>query len=44
MCALHVSLFVLQEANGELLQNKSPKVDAATLAPATYAADPHQEW
>jgi hypothetical protein len=37
-------LLLPQEPNSELLQNKSPKVDAATLAPAAYAADPHQEW
>jgi UDP-N-acetylglucosamine pyrophosphorylase len=28
----------------ELMQNKSPKVDAATMAPATYAASPDMEW
>jgi UDP-N-acetylglucosamine pyrophosphorylase len=28
----------------ELLQNKVPKVDAATLQPATYATNPSKEW
>ena len=28
----------------ELLQNKAPKVDAATLQPATWPKDPSQEW
>ncbi len=28
----------------ELMQNKSPKVDAATMLPATYAEDPECEW
>ena len=26
------------------MQNKSPKVDARTLAPAKYPADPDMEW
>ncbi len=28
----------------ELVQNKSPKVDAKTLKPATFPEDPEQEW
>lgn len=28
----------------ELLQNKAPKVDAATLKPAEWAANPSKEW
>jgi hypothetical protein len=35
---------LLQEPLIELLQNKSPKVDAATLDPATHAAAPDNEW
>lgn len=30
--------------NIELLQNKSPKVDKATLAPATWEKNPGNEW
>lgn len=35
---------LLQEPFVELVQNKSPKVDAATFAPATYPENPEQEW
>lgn len=35
---------LLTEPLIELLQNKSPKVDAATLAPATHPAAPDNEW
>jgi UTP--glucose-1-phosphate uridylyltransferase/phosphoglucomutase len=35
---------LLAEPHIELMQNMSPKVDAATLAPATHAADPDLEW
>ncbi len=35
---------LLKEANIELLQNKSPKVDKATLQPASWAANPSLEW
>lgn len=28
----------------ELLQNKTPKIDAATLAPASWPANPDNEW
>ena len=28
----------------ELVQNKSPKVDASTMEPATYAENPSMEW
>ena len=28
----------------ELVQNKSPKVDAKTLAPASFPSDPDLEW
>ena len=28
----------------ELLQNKSPKIDANTLLPASYPPNPEQEW
>jgi hypothetical protein len=31
-------------AGWELLQNKSPKVDAATLAPVEYPSNPDLEW
>ncbi len=33
-----------QEPFIELMQNSSPKVDAATLAPATYPEHPDNEW
>jgi len=33
-----------REAGWELLQNKSPKVDAATLAPARWPAHAEAEW
>lgn len=35
---------LLQEANIELMQNMSPKIDAATLQPATYTPSPDAEW
>ncbi|MGJ8724505.1 MAG: UTP--glucose-1-phosphate uridylyltransferase [Roseibacillus sp.] len=28
----------------EMLQNKVPKIDAATMAPVTWASDPDHEW
>jgi hypothetical protein len=33
-----------QEPYIELMQNKSPKVDAASLAPASFPADADLEW
>jgi UDP-N-acetylglucosamine pyrophosphorylase len=35
---------LLAEPNFELMQNMSPKVDAATLEPAAYPTDPDLEW
>jgi hypothetical protein len=35
---------LVAEEGWELLQNKSPKVDAATLEPASYAGQPDMEW
>ncbi len=35
---------LLEEPHIELLQNMSPKVDAATFAPATHAEDAEMEW
>jgi len=35
---------LINEPDVELMQNKSPKVDAATLEPATFPEDPDQEW
>lgn len=35
---------LLHEPFIELMQNKSPKVDAATFAPASYSASPDMEW
>ncbi|KAF6255969.1 UDP-glucose pyrophosphorylase [Scenedesmus sp. NREL 46B-D3] len=35
---------LLQEPYIELMQNKSPKVDAASLAPVSFAADADLEW
>ncbi|GAB4817141.1 hypothetical protein N2152v2_004187 [Parachlorella kessleri] len=35
---------LLAERDVELLQNSSCKVDAATLKPAEYPADPEKEW
>jgi UTP--glucose-1-phosphate uridylyltransferase len=35
---------LLEEADIELLQNKSPKVDAATLQPASYPENEEMEW
>jgi UTP--glucose-1-phosphate uridylyltransferase/phosphoglucomutase len=42
LSAKHADL--LAEPHIELLQNKSPKVDKATLAPATWPAAPALEW
>ncbi|KDD74674.1 UTP--glucose-1-phosphate uridylyltransferase [Helicosporidium sp. ATCC 50920] len=36
--------WLTKEQGWELLQSASPKVDAATLAPATCAASPELEW
>ena len=35
---------LLQEPFIELMQNKSPKVDAETLKPAEYPENPEMEW
>ena len=35
---------LMSESNVELLQNKSPKVDAKTMAPAEWSQDPDLEW
>ncbi|KAG1675771.1 hypothetical protein FOA52_012427 [Chlamydomonas sp. UWO 241] len=35
---------LLSEPYIELMQNSSPKVDAATLGPASYPENPEQEW
>jgi hypothetical protein len=35
---------LINEEDAELLQNKSPKVDAATLDPISWPKDPAQEW
>lgn len=35
---------LLAEPHIELMQNMSPKVDAATLLPASYPAQPDLEW
>lgn len=35
---------LLEDSELELLQNKVPKVDAATMAPATWATAPSKEW
>lgn len=35
---------LVNDADLELLQNKVPKVDAATLAPATNPTNPSKEW
>jgi hypothetical protein len=35
---------LLEEPDVELLQNKSPKVDAATLEPVSYPEDADMEW
>jgi hypothetical protein len=35
---------LLEEPDIELLQNKSPKVDAATLEPVSYPEDADMEW
>ena len=35
---------LVQEPFIELMQNSSPKVDVATLAPATYPENPDNEW
>lgn len=35
---------LVAEEDWELVQNKSPKVDAATMAPATYESNSEMEW
>lgn len=35
---------LLEEEDVELLQNKSPKVDAKTLEPISWRENPEQEW
>ena len=35
---------LMSESNVELVQNKSPKVDAKTLAPIEFSQDPDMEW
>ena len=35
---------LVEEADSELVQNKSPKIDARTLAPASYPEHPEMEW
>jgi UDP-N-acetylglucosamine pyrophosphorylase len=35
---------LVKEDGWELLQNKCPKVDAATMAPATLPESPDMEW
>lgn len=35
---------LLAEPFVELMQNASPKVDAASLAPASYQPSPDMEW
>ena len=35
---------LIDEPDVELVQNKSPKVDAATMEPVSYPKDPEQEW
>jgi UTP--glucose-1-phosphate uridylyltransferase/phosphoglucomutase len=35
---------LVDEPDSELLQNKSPKLDAKTLAPIAWPADPDLEW
>ena len=35
---------LMSESNVELLQNKSPKVDAKTMAPIEWSQDPDQQW
>lgn len=40
--ATHPELGAIEEI--ELLQNKTPKIDAATLAPAQWPAQPEAEW
>lgn len=42
LSAKHADL--LKEEDAELVQNKSPKVDAKTLAPASFPSDPDLEW
>ena len=42
LSAKHADL--LKEEDVELVQNKSPKVDAKTLAPASFPSDPDLEW
>ena len=35
---------LMSEPDVELVQNKSPKVDAKTMQPASWSANPSQEW
>ena len=35
---------LIKEEDAELLQNKSPKVDAATMQPISWPKDRSQEW
>lgn len=35
---------LVEEPDSELVQNKSPKIDAKTLAPASHAENPEMEW
>ncbi len=35
---------LVEEEDSELVQNKSPKIDAKTLAPASYPEHPEMEW
>ena len=35
---------LLKERNLELLQNKSPKIDAKSLEPVSFPEDPDLEW
>ncbi|KAK9840999.1 hypothetical protein WJX81_004986, partial [Elliptochloris bilobata] len=42
LSAKHADL--LAEEDVELVQNKSPKVDAETMAPASFPSDPDLEW
>ncbi|MEI6675161.1 MAG: UTP--glucose-1-phosphate uridylyltransferase [Verrucomicrobiota bacterium] len=42
--AHHPTAWLADPAEVELLQNQIPKIDAATLAPVTWPADPALEW
>lgn len=35
---------LVEDPNIELMQNKVPKVDKATMEPAVWALNPHLEW